>query len=86
MVTEVGLRKIDADTHISLPVDYNDLRDLLPRAARHSSRNRSTSNTTYTRDLPDAFRMSSICFRMASSSCSISMGSPKGCGKSTWVV
>jgi len=31
MVTEVGLRKIDADTHISLPVDYNDLRDLLPR-------------------------------------------------------
>jgi predicted TIM-barrel fold metal-dependent hydrolase len=31
MVTEVGLRKIDADTHIALPVDYNDLRDLLPR-------------------------------------------------------
>ena len=31
MVTEVALRKIDADTHITLPVDYNDLRDLLPR-------------------------------------------------------
>ena len=31
--------------------------------------------------LPDAFRMSSICFRIASSSWLMSMGSPKGCGK-----
>ena len=32
MATEIRTKRIDADTHFNLSVDYKDLNDLLPRA------------------------------------------------------